>query len=297
MANLSMLKAAKLALQLKPLDAVVFLAPESTPVPQAFTNETAELQALPPAFRSVGLISKKDAIAFARDIQTESLDSFGELESTRMDVTSDVTSMSFTPFETNKVTLALASKADLDNVRGDASSGEVFFAQPTAPQIVYYTAIVIGRDGSEAQPIYIARVMPRVAVTKADGENWATGAHQKLTLTAFKDSSVGYAVGFGFFGAGWKKILEAAGFDYAATTIKITPATLNLTAGSPASAPLVVKNEAGTVISNSRVAFTSSDPTKATVSAAGVVTRVATGSATITATYLGKTDTCVATLA
>jgi uncharacterized protein YjdB len=46
------------------------------------------------------------------------------------------------------------------------------------------------------------------------------------------------------------------------------------------------------------VKWSSSDPTKATVSSAGVVTGVAAGSATITATFEGNgnTDTCAVTV-
>lgn len=44
------------------------------------------------------------------------------------------------------------------------------------------------------------------------------------------------------------------------------------------------------------VAWTSSDPTTATVNAVGRVTPVAAGAATITATYAGQTDTCAVTV-
>lgn len=49
---------------------------------------------------------------------------------------------------------------------------------------------------------------------------------------------------------------------------------------------------------NKSVTYSSSDATKATVSAGGLVTRVATGSATITVTTVdgGKTDTAVITI-
>ena len=50
--------------------------------------------------------------------------------------------------------------------------------------------------------------------------------------------------------------------------------------------------------SNQKVTYVSSDPTKATVSASGLITAVATGSATITATTEdgGFTGTCVVTV-
>jgi uncharacterized protein YjdB len=42
--------------------------------------------------------------------------------------------------------------------------------------------------------------------------------------------------------------------------------------------------------------YSSSDETKATVSDTGLITFVATGSATITATYGGQSDTCAVTV-
>lgn len=56
--------------------------------------------------------------------------------------------------------------------------------------------------------------------------------------------------------------------------------------------------DAGTedVTADTRCVYTTSDATKATVNAAGLVTAVATGEATITATFQGRTDTTVITV-
>jgi hypothetical protein len=215
--TLTSLKAAKQQLMIKPLDAAVFLAPWYTAAPTAFTDATSVLQTLPVAYESVGLIAKKDGVAFNRNVETSSLDSFGELESTRMDVTGDTTSLVFTPQETKKLTLELTNNVDLSAVQATTGSGEVFFAQPTAPRIRYYSAIVIGKDGDDADPVYVFRVMPKVAVSKYDGETWTkdTNLSQKLTMTAFKDSTAGFAVGYGFGGLGWKNMLTDIGITIA----------------------------------------------------------------------------------
>lgn len=81
-------------------------------------------------------------------------------------------------------------------------------------------------------------------------------------------------------------------FTTPATAIDVTPATVSRTVGQTqqltvARTPL---NASGTVT------YASSDATKATVSATGLITAVAVGSATITATLGGKTDTCVVTV-
>ena len=77
-------------------------------------------------------------------------------------------------------------------------------------------------------------------------------------------------------------------------TIPVTPATLSLATGAKSRLSATV---GGRVYTNG-VQWTSSDPTKATVSSAGVVTGKAAGSATITATYAatGSTDTTAVTV-
>jgi uncharacterized protein YjdB len=79
-----------------------------------------------------------------------------------------------------------------------------------------------------------------------------------------------------------------------AATVVVTPSTLATTAGDHDE--LAVTTWGGRVYTNG-VTYSSSDTAKATVSSAGVVTSVATGSATITATAPnGQTDTCAVTV-
>lgn len=75
-----------------------------------------------------------------------------------------------------------------------------------------------------------------------------------------------------------------------ATTTKAAAATQQLVATA------TLSDEETTAVVTSQTAWTTSDATKATVNAAGLVTAVATGSATITGTYKGQTDTCVVTI-
>ncbi|MBM4469934.1 hypothetical protein GS982_20315 [Rhodococcus hoagii] len=212
------IKAAKDHLLIKALDVAIFLAPHYTPHPSAFTDTGAKLLKLPATFAPVGLIAAKDGVSFARNVETTPTESYGELQATRLDVTADTTTMSFTPQQTTKLNLELANNVDLAAVKAGKDNGEVFFAQSTTPRIRYYSAIAIGRDGDETKPIYIFKVMPKVAVSKYDGESWNKDTlvgSQKLTLTAFNDATAGFAVGHGFGGQGWLDILEDVGFEKA----------------------------------------------------------------------------------
>jgi hypothetical protein len=77
-------------------------------------------------------------------------------------------------------------------------------------------------------------------------------------------------------------------------TVVIAPDTLAMSVGDHERVAVTV---GGRLYTNG-VKYTSSDTTKATVSSAGVVTAVAAGSATITATFeaTGGTDTCAVTV-
>lgn len=81
----------------------------------------------------------------------------------------------------------------------------------------------------------------------------------------------------------------------AVTGISSTPATVTLAAAATQQITNVISPGNAT---NTAVTYVSSDPTKATVSNTGLVTAVATGSATITITTVdgGFTDTCVVTI-
>ena len=84
--------------------------------------------------------------------------------------------------------------------------------------------------------------------------------------------------------------------DYIAVTgLSIAPATVTLAA---LATQAITPTFTPAVVSNTVIEYTTSDATKATVSALGVITAVATGSATITATTEDGafTDTVVVTI-
>ena len=77
-----------------------------------------------------------------------------------------------------------------------------------------------------------------------------------------------------------------------ATAVEVTPATKSLVVGATATLTATLTPATATT----EVVWTSSDTTKATVSSDGVVTAVAAGEATITASADGYSDTCVVTV-
>lgn len=79
-------------------------------------------------------------------------------------------------------------------------------------------------------------------------------------------------------------------------SISVTPATKSLAvAAIGALVATATYSDASTADVTAEASWTTSDATKATVSA-GFVTGIATGTATVTATYQGQTDTCAVTV-
>jgi hypothetical protein len=79
-------------------------------------------------------------------------------------------------------------------------------------------------------------------------------------------------------------------------SISVTPATLSVADGEiGALAATATYSDATTADVTAEATWTTSDATKATVSA-GFVTGIAAGSATVTASYQGQTDTCAVTI-
>jgi hypothetical protein len=127
---------------------------------------------------------------------------------------------------------------------------------------------------------------------------WSTGSSSIASITA-TGAITGVAPGQAL-------ILAAAGGRSGQQTITVTPvpvATVAVTPGAPSLAvgatqqfTATTSDALGNVLTGRVVTWTSSDPTKVSVSSAGLATAVAAGSATITATSEGKTGSATATV-
>ena len=79
-------------------------------------------------------------------------------------------------------------------------------------------------------------------------------------------------------------------------SVAVSPATSSVQAGATLQLAAVATDPAGNVLNGRTVTWTSSDPTVAPVSGSGLVTGVAVGSVTITATSEGKSGTAAITV-
>jgi len=80
------------------------------------------------------------------------------------------------------------------------------------------------------------------------------------------------------------------------TTVTVAPTSASIVAGATTTLQATVKDQNGNVMTGQTVTWTTSNAAAATVNSSGVVTGVAAGSATITATSSGKTGTSAITV-
>lgn len=200
----------------KALGGYIVAAPMATTVPTAFTTgATADLIQLPVAWQRLGLLSKKDAIDFDRNIKTDEEESWGYNEPTRTDITQDQTSVKFTLQQTTKAALELYDFVDLAGVTADAITGEFSYAKPTSVSPIYRRMIFVAVDGAGTDRRYQIKVLPRAQVISVGNLSWnqASATNYNLTVRATVDTTLGYAVKKHFAGPGQKARNVASGFS------------------------------------------------------------------------------------
>ncbi len=202
----------------KARDGSAFLAPSSAGAITALTTgASADLAALPAGYTDLGWTST-DGATYSRTTETSDVQSFGSVEPTRSDVTSDRIGMSVTAQETKLLTLELYTGADLSASEAAAVTGEFQIEKPDRPGFRYYRLLGLFVDDGDDGEIYIARFMPRARVTEF-GEQQFTDADDPisypLTFTGYEDSVLGYSHKWFFGGPGWLALLDAMGIEQA----------------------------------------------------------------------------------
>lgn len=200
----------------KALSGSIFVAPVTSDVVTTMTSgASSALKALPTGYEDLGYISKDDGATWSRETDLSEVTSWGSIEPTRRDINQDVTTLAFMAQETKKATLEVYYNVDLSGIVADSTTGEVAFNQALRPQTRYMRVFALFVDGSGADTIYVARVLPRAMLTEVDDQTWSDGddpVGYSCTLTATPDNDLGYSVRHIFGGPGWKAQLEDMGF-------------------------------------------------------------------------------------
>src|SRR5688572_16664765 len=91
-------------------------------------------------------------------------------------------------------------------------------------------------------------------------------------------------------------VASSPGPSTSVASVGVTPATLTLTTGQTQQLTATLRDAGGAVLTGRTITWTTSAPTVATVSSSGLVTAVASGTATITATSEGRSGTATVTI-
>ncbi|SHT52862.1 Bacterial Ig-like domain (group 2) [Mycobacteroides abscessus subsp. abscessus] len=292
------IKDAQADLAIAPLNLTVLLAPYSVTPALTLEDPTDGSLSIPNGYKSVGHFEKKSGLSIGNEFDSKDIEAYGEPEPIRTIISKRKTTFDFSMFQNQRNVLELIWTQDFSNVQPSAFGGIVLEA-PKVPKNIYYRAILVGLDDRNDREVWCYWLMPKVKLDKVDNQtlNDDNVIEYKPTLTAFRDETTGYSVAQGFAGPGWRDIVATAGFGQALTALTVTPASPSVTVATGAShtAQLLVEGDNG-INYTPDCTFVSSAPSKATVSASGLVTGVATGSATITATKGALSATATVTV-
>lgn len=199
----------------KALEGSVFRAPYSAPAIASLTGADMALLAMPAGYDDLGRTSN-DGAQFGRDVETSDVTSWGAVEPTRRDITSDTTTLQVVCQETKRATIELYTGADLSAATPDPTSGELSVEKPDRPRVAYHRVLVIAVDLSDAGDIYVARFLPRAQITDYEEQSFQSSDDEPIsfgvTFTGFMDATVGYSEKWLFGGPGWQSMLADMGF-------------------------------------------------------------------------------------
>ena len=181
-------------------------------------GSSVDLVTLPVGFEDLGWISA-DGATYGRSTEVSDVRSFGSVEPTRSDVTSDTITMQVTAQETKLLTLGLYTGADTSELEAAAGTGEFSIAKPSIPGFRYFRilGLFVDRD-DDGREIFIARYMPRARITEWGEQQFADGddpISYQMTFTGYEDSTVGYSHRWIFAGSGWRALLTSMGISQA----------------------------------------------------------------------------------
>lgn len=213
----STLRDKKTELIRKARDGSVFVAPTSVTGLTAITSGAGSALVTLTGYEDLGWTTT-DGVSYSRTTETSDVRSFGSVEPTRSDVTSDEITMGVSAQETKLLTLELYTGADLSASEAAVTTGEFTIAKPARPGFKYYRILGLFVDDGDAGEIYLARYMPRARVTEY-GEQQYNDADEAiiypLTFTGYEDSTLGYSHKWFFGGPGWEALLDEMGIDQA----------------------------------------------------------------------------------
>jgi hypothetical protein len=149
---------------------------------------------VPEDHESCGWISE-DGLTFSKSREMSEVRGWGSGTVLRRDIRSEDNTMQFAALENKRLTHELRSSRDLSGAAGEMSAdGEWKYDMLARPDVMWWRAVALGKDGSGAQTFYIAKVFHKMMVTDMDDEAWSDGDDPLqfgVTMGAVPDDELG----------------------------------------------------------------------------------------------------------
>ncbi|GAA3727329.1 phage tail protein [Streptomyces tremellae] len=197
----------------KALSSAILAADLDTPplaVADLFDTD-GNLKTLPEGYLAIGLTTD-DGITFSSDLSISNVTSAQSVEPSRSDVDSDTLTAQFVPQETRQAGIALYEGLPLATL-GDVGT-QWTWDRPATPLNPYRRLLFIALDyGDSGLPIYVVKHLPRARLTDRDDEQWARSdeTNRSVTLTAYRDSTLGTSCRNWVDGPGWRAMAAGSG--------------------------------------------------------------------------------------
>jgi len=251
---------------------------------------------IPETAQSAGIIEKKAGVTLTHDIDSTDIEAYGEADPVRTIISKRTVSFDAYFLETNKVVLEKfwGTVFNDDNLTVSAHGGVVIQA-PALPKNVFYRAYLVAEDDVNGLDLFTYYILPRVKLVKVDNQDSKDndGYGYKMTFRAFRDQTLGFSVAQGWCGPGWRSLVTQTGFVAEPASISSTPSSVSIT--GTASQQLAISGNNG-INYTPDCTYSSSAPSKATVSSGGLVTGVSAGTSTVTVTYNGVSPALTASV-
>ena len=253
-------------------------------------------------FITVGNHEKKAGVKYSGKPTMNDVKSAGKGSPTRRIASESPKGITYVPQETKLINLQNSWGFTPDMVSAPSVKGGITIGIPELPARTQWRAVLLAWDSYNGKDVWLYWIANHVEVGEREDQSLVDSnvIEHGVSLSFDTDPAVGLPVIFGACGDGFRDLMAATdtgGFYPAVTGITVTPSTTTATValGANHTRQLVVA-DSNSLDRTATATYVSSDPTKATVSPVGLVTGVAAGTATITATYLGKTATCSVTV-
>ena len=249
--------------------------------PVGTTMPTTLSESLDAGFKSLGILDEEAGAAWS--VSETSNDYFGwGVGLTRTLYSKHKRSVKVVTQEDNPVVFLVENPGATSTTASGVTTSSV-----VTPQRQPYAVVATETDG----PITRLRLIASAYLTVApQGEDPTKIGMRDITIDIVPDSTKKL----------WTEITDdpaMAGLAKTVTSIAVTPSTKTLAAAATWQLAVVATySDSSTATVTSSATYSTSSGTYATVSSGGLITAVATGSATITASFGGSTGTCAVTV-